>query len=249
MKVLTIYNKICKNCNDDFETTSVNRMYCSKECRSIGYRNVVFQYDKNIYENGFNSINSYIFGLIMSDGCLSYDAHSKRHRITIASNDLHILESIKEYCGISRKIYKNKGGYSLIYISQEAIDFLSKYGLEERKSLTSKFYDLGNEFMPHFIRGYFDGDGSIVTRHTKYGDYQQVSITCGSDDFTNGLNNYLLENGFSSNIYDDSKNRNNNNKYIKISKKDNISKFYKMIYGDNIGEFYLKRKKDKFIYK
>ncbi|MER2006517.1 MAG: LAGLIDADG family homing endonuclease [Psychrobacillus sp.] len=104
--------------------------------------------------------------------------------------------------------------------------------------------------MPHFIRGYFDGDGSITTRHTKYGDYQQISITCGSDDFTNGLNNYLKDIGFSSNIYDDSKSRDNNNKYIKISKKDNISKFYKMIYGnDDIGEFYLKRKRDKFIYK
>lgn len=246
---MTVYNKICKHCNEDFKTTSANRAYCSSECRSVGYRNVVFQYDKNIYENGFNAINSYIFGLIMSDGCLSYDAHSKRHRITISSNDLHILESVKEYCGISRKIYENKGGYSLIYISQEAIDFLSEYGLEERKSLTSKFYDLGDEFMPHFIRGYFDGDGSITTRHTKYGDYQQISITCGSEDFTNGLNDYFRRLGFSSNVYDDSKSRNNSNKYIKISKKNNISKFYRMIYNIDTEEFFFKRKREKFIYK
>ena len=246
---MTVYNKICKHCNEDFKTTSANRAYCSSECRSVGYRNVVFQYDKNIYEDGFNAINSYIFGLIMSDGCLSYDAHSKRYRITISSNDLYILESIKEYCGISRKIYENKGGYSLIYISQEAIDFLSEYGLEERKSLTSKFYDLGDEFMPHFIRGYFDGDGSIATRHTKHSDYQQISITCGSEDFTNGLNDYFRRLGFSSNIYDDSKSRNNSNKYIKISKKDNISKFYRMIYNIDTEEFFLKRKREKFIYK
>jgi hypothetical protein len=245
-----MYNKNCKNCNIFFKSKSYNRVYCSKECRSTGYRNVVFKYDKNIYEDGFNYINSYIFGFIMSDGCLYYDSHSRRYRIAISSNDLHILESIKEYCGINRKIYKNKNGYTLIYISQEAIDFLSQYGLKERKSLISEFHSLGEEFMPHFIRGYFDGDGSISTNRTKYGDYQQISITCASVNFINGLNSYFRDMGFSSNIYNESKKRiGSNTKYIKISRTDNISKFYKMIYNDDTGEFYLKRKKDKFIYK
>ena len=52
---MTVYNKICKHCNEDFKTTSANRAYCSSECRSVGYRNVVFQYDKNIEEFFFKS--------------------------------------------------------------------------------------------------------------------------------------------------------------------------------------------------
>lgn len=173
--------KKCKNCGEVFKTKSSNRVHCSDECRNNYKRNVLFVEDKNIYENGFNNINSYIFGLIMSDGSLVFDNHSKRERIVISSNDYDILNKIKDYCEIKRNIYKNRGkGYVLIYINQDAIDFLKQYGLEYRKSTTIPLPKLPKEYMAHFIRGFFDGDGSIVTNKNKYGIYQQVKFTTGS---------------------------------------------------------------------
>lgn len=237
--------KKCKNCGEVFKTKSSNRVHCSDECRNSYKRNVLFVKDKNIYENGFDNINSYIFGLIMSDGSLVFDNHSKRERIVISSNDYDILNKIKDYCGIERNIYKNKEkGYVLIYINQDAIDFLKQYGLEYRKSTTISLPKLPKEYMPHFIRGFFDGDGSIVTNKNKYGIYQQVKFTTGSQTFANELNGYFISLGFSSNVY----NTDRNNFYVVISKTEHIRKFYRYIYS-NCGGWYLERKKMRFIYK
>ena len=238
--------KICKLCGKEFESKSSNRKYCSKECRVNSMRNS-FKEDYNIYKNGFNEVNSYIYGLILADGCLIYDRHTKRYRITIVSKDYDILEKLKEYMGIRRKIYNQNGCYSIIYINEDAIKFLIDNGLKEQKSLDMKFPNIPNKYLWHFIRGYFDGDGSISIRKMKRYEYMRVSFTCGSIEFINELNYILNQNKIHSNIYNESKNREKSNtKYLIISRQNDIIKFYNLIYN-NCEEYYLDRKKSKFI--
>lgn len=133
---------------------------------------------KNRYilnESYFNNIDSeekaYILGLIYADGFVGDD---KFNNIVITSIDLDILEKIKkefEFTGEIRKgnkgNFKNsKEGYVLNFSSQEMSNDLRKIGLHPNKSLTMECLPKLNEkLLRHFIRGYFDGDGSVILSH------------------------------------------------------------------------------------
>ena len=76
-------------------------------------------------------------------------------------NDKEMIEKLHKYMCFGNKVYKRNKQYSIKYRNEESIDFLIKNGLIQRKSLEINFPILPIEFMPSFIRGYFDGDGSI----------------------------------------------------------------------------------------
>lgn len=73
--------------------------------------------------------------------------------------------------------------------SEEMVHDLEKYGVIPAKSLVKKFPDnIPEVLMNHYIRGYYDGNGSIFLSH---GKYIGCSFTTGSYDFAVGLHNYL----------------------------------------------------------
>lgn len=133
---------------------------------------------KNRYllnDNYFDEINTeakaYILGFIYADGFVGDEKHNN---IVISINDYDIVQYIAEeieFTGTIRKTNKggfknSKNGYSLNFSSKIMADRLRKIGLYPNKSLTiSELPKIKNELMRHFIRGYFDGDGSILLSH------------------------------------------------------------------------------------
>lgn len=133
---------------------------------------------KNRYtlnENYFDDIDTeakaYILGFIYADG---FVGDEKFNNIVISINDYEILEFIKkelEFTGEIRKTQKggfinSKHGYSLNFSSKIVANKLREIGLYPNKSLTmSRMPNIRTELIRHFIRGYFDGDGSIVLSH------------------------------------------------------------------------------------
>ena len=62
--------------------------------------------DNDIYKNGWDNINAYIFGIIMSDGCLKYEGRNKnRLAIRIGLNDYDMIKRLHSYMCIGNKIY------------------------------------------------------------------------------------------------------------------------------------------------
>lgn len=123
----------------------------------------------------FNEIDTeakaYILGFIYADG---FVGNEKFNNIVIAINDLEIVEFISkelEFTGEIRKTKKggfsnSKCGYSLNFSSKIMADRLRNIGLYPNKSLTiDRIPELKEELIRHFIRGYFDGDGSILMSH------------------------------------------------------------------------------------
>ena len=133
---------------------------------------------KNRYllnENYFDKIDTeakaYILGFIYADGFVGSE---KFNNIVISINDLEILEFIAEELKFTGKIRKTKKGgfcnskcgYSLNFSSKIMADRLRKIGLYPNKSLTiDKIPKIKEELIRHFIRGYFNGDGSILLSH------------------------------------------------------------------------------------
>lgn len=204
--------------------------------------------DKNIFENGWDKINSYIFGWIMSDGCLQKEGRNKTaYAVRISSNDIDIIQWMHLYMCDGNKIYTQKyNNYVIKYRNEDAIGFMMQNSLTEKKSLTMQFpKDIPKEFIWDFIRGYFDGDGSIILRTNRYNTYGQASFTCGSLGFLETLQDLLYENNIESHIYKDGRSM-NSSYYLRIIKRSELEKLYHKLYDDIEDGAFLWRKYFKF---
>lgn len=148
---------------------------------------------------------AYILGFLFADGSIS-----KRNSdvvIAVASKDEAILDFIKKETKSTRSIYiqkpkVDKEGYqhsqaSFLYLSSQLlVKRLSELGLKRRKTYTDEpFPDVPPTMLPHFVRGYFDGDGSASVHRDKRWPTAAVCHLgiIGSPKFMEGLQNILVE--------------------------------------------------------
>lgn len=188
-----------------------------------------------------------------ADGCvlpLRKDGYGEQEfKISIAEQDLELLEKfkndIKSTYPIRYDNSDNRGNTQTQVIqnlrSQKTVNDLKKLGCVESKSLILQFpadNQVPKEFLPHFIRGYFDGDGSIsyYQRSTTYKEFS-VNII-GTENFIKGLYSYLNIGS----IFPDK--RKENSWYLSINGNRQIEKLYHILY-DNATR-YMKRKYLKF---
>lgn len=148
--------------------------------------------------NYFDTIDTpnkaYILGFIYADGC---NTRNGLH-IGIQEEDKEVLEFIKSELNISNALRyikpANVNWKPKWELSIKSIDFsniLTNVGCPPAKSLILSFPDfISDDLMPHFIRGYFDGDGCINICKKGYG---RLYFTCGSKDFITGLRNYFYK--------------------------------------------------------
>lgn len=114
---------------------------------------------RRINERFFDSWSvesAWSLGWLWSDGNLAEQNGLKK--IVFSSNDVEILEKIKSFMNSEHKINWNHLQFSNRYMIRR----LESLGLTQRKSLTiSMPRELDSAFLRDFIRGYFEGDGSV----------------------------------------------------------------------------------------
>lgn len=109
---------------------------------------------------------AYVLGFFAADGCMM---HTKRgtHYISFEVTDLEIVVAIKEILGSQNKVEaRNRPSHKkIIYriqIGSKTMYYdLISLGFTDRKSLKMKFPYIPENYLPDFIRGYFDGDGCV----------------------------------------------------------------------------------------
>lgn len=122
----------------------------------------------NCNDNYFSDENknmAYLLGFIAADGTVSKSNNSIK--IGLSSVDRDFLEKIRKELKIERPIfdYTTNNGYTiseLQFTSPQIKDDLAKYNIIPRKTYNFSFpRNLKREYWIDFIRGYFDGDGSV----------------------------------------------------------------------------------------
>lgn len=142
----------------------------------------------DINENFFSSWSaemSYVFGLIITDGCVS-----KTGTISLCINDKNLLEKVKKAMGSDHKIIPSKhqkGLYYFHFAREKLVNDLKNLGVLPNKSLTVKFPNVPQEHLPDFIRGVFDGDGSVFFNKHSLKFSLRSKFVSGSKDFIEGL--------------------------------------------------------------
>lgn len=204
--------------------------------------------DNDIFEYGWDRDNAYIFGWVMSDGCLKKEGRNKNaYAVRISSNDFDIIEWLHTSICNGNKIYaQNKNGYQIKFRNENSIRFMMNHGLKERKSLDIKFPDVPDKYFWDFVRGYFDGDGSVITHTNKHNTYCQISFTSGSEEFLVTLKDRLKSCGIDSHLYKDNR-VSNNSYYLRIIKRSEIEKVFHSMYQNIENGAVLHRKYQKFV--
>jgi len=141
-------------------------------------------------------------GLIASDG------HNKGDRITIVNKEIEVCKKVKKFLSsqlglrsVLRKVFVEKKTYYLLVCKSRALcEILNYLGIKiGRKfsdmSLHPAILSLPNYLLLEFLKGYLDGDGSVViTKDNKI----RISIHSTSEKMIDQLRYILFRNGISS---------------------------------------------------
>jgi intein-encoded DNA endonuclease-like protein len=175
---------------------------------------------------------AYILGFFVADGTIFRDMQT----VSFSQKEPGILEAIKREVGSNQPLYQNKktGVYLLNFNSKiMKNDLMQLHGIMPNKSNDIEFPYVPDEYMSHFVRGYFDGDGYV-----KYPKYF-VSFVGGSLSFMLSLKKVLEKKGFEPNFT-------SHKRYYRVyvSGRKTIKLFADWIYNEK--NLYLKRKYDAF---
>lgn len=126
--------------------------------------NRIYKVDEFYFEIINSPEKAYILGFFYADG---YNNESNGIVSSTQREDrIDILTSIKDRIHADQeiKIYPGQRAYSLTICSTKMSKDLANAGAMQCKSHILTFPDstiVSDELIPHFIRGYFDGDGCI----------------------------------------------------------------------------------------
>lgn len=222
-------------------------------------------FHKNINDSFFHRIDSeikaYLLGFFAADGHVSIYGLN----IAIQKKDIEILHLFNKYvaknnCDI---IHVTNRNLCLIRINSKAISRdLKKLGYDNNKTYTCKHLPkIPKKYMRHFIRGYFDGDGSIIflkVPNAKGGGYNRtMTITAHNKSVLTDIVKVLRSIGYKGKVYyyatrtgklvimgKTTKINCKPSYTLYISALKNLQKIYNVFYKNS--KFYLKRKKEKF---
>ncbi len=109
----------------------------------------------------WSSEMAYILGFLFSDGNVS--SKLSNFNLHLSSKDYKILKIIRKKMDSNHplKFYDKTNSCSLRIFNKMMCKDLMSLGCVPKKSLILKFPDISDKYISHFIRGYFDGDGSI----------------------------------------------------------------------------------------
>lgn len=181
----------------------------------------------------------------MADGYISKNLK----KVVLSLAEKEPLKKFIECINSNQKFgkYVSKEGhtyYSLHVTSKKMVEDLKMYGCINKKTHILKFPDLPFFLIRHFIRGYFDGDGSIYFDKPK-GNYIRPNVSIvGNEEFLNKMIERLSFLNLKLTLFTRHKERNNNIRYFRLCGKKVTKSFENYIYSD--ATVYLERKRNKF---
>lgn len=201
-----------------------------------------YSLNENFFENINTEQKAYILGLIYADGNISIpQSKNNKLRITLHEQDSYLLERIKIILNYGGSLLKKEKANCLAINSKKICLDLNDKGVFPAKSLILKFpttNQVPTELIRHFIRGYFDGDGSVFKSKSFL-----IFDMLGTNDFLSKVREIFI------NDIDCSKNVNVNKAgsicSLRYGRSIDVQKIFAYLYKDS--GIYLERKYNKFI--
>lgn len=247
--------------NKEYHTTKVreiliaNNRQVPESKKGLGGAKRKYTLNEDYFEKLDSKDKAYFLGFIYADGFITKRSQGQNVLgLTLAENEP--LEKFKKYINCNKPIgiYKKTNSYSdksiehkLALISNKLVSDIEKLGVVERKTLILTFPKLPEELIHHFIRGYFDGDGSVFLHKDSKKDYENQYLgidICGTKEFLTELSKHLPFIEDESCIYKELRKK-TNCWNIKFNSNIRSLNLYHYMYKD-CDDLFLSRKREKF---
>lgn len=203
--------------------------------------------DIDYFKNIDNCKKAYWLGYITADGCVQ----KTRAKLTICCKDLELIEKFKKDINSGHKITplsrydkrtnKTYQEYCFQVGNELFVKNIINNGIDEHKTDICEFPKIKEDFIPYFVAGLFDGDGSVSIKRNN-------TVVCNlisTKEILDYINDYLFENFQIKPCKKIRVTENKPNVYKQYWYKNSI-KFLDFIYcGDK--EIYLSRKYERYI--
>lgn len=147
-----------------------------------------YPYDEHFFDKIDTEQKAYVLGLWYADGT----NHESTNSIHLCLKDVDLVYTVKALFDTEHPVYTSRTDYAAFVLHGKHISStLARLGCRQQKSLTATFpteMQVPKELMPHFIRGYFDGDGCI---HIRKQGWNKVVHICGTEAFLSTMATYL----------------------------------------------------------
>lgn len=217
--------------------TSIRRALLRNNITMRSFKDTIsvqkFSKDNLFESNNLTREESYFFGLLVTDGCLSNCAIS----LSLKEEDIYMLEKFAKFLGDRVKVNSyfaknhNKYQYAVKARNKVLCENLNKLAIFENKS-----FDLDLKIPLNFdiLRGIIDGDGSVGKDKS-----QKIQIFSNSECFLNKIHDFLLSYEIKSSIK-----QTKSVKMISVYKHKDILFLYDKMYY--LTDLFLIRKKDRY---
>jgi len=194
---------------------------------------------------------AYVLGVIYTDGCLVKPVGPVKFRVTIGQKEPELLEKVRVLMGSNALIrYRPARGvagalHTMVIDNLDVYRDLQALGLTENKSLTLRFPKIQSGLVRHFIRGCWDGDGSVYLEGNDT-NKPCASYVSGSKNFIELLMRHLVDRGLPNRTIHKSTRSKNPSYYFRYSGQPCV-KLYHVLYYDGVdASMYLTRKHERF---
>jgi len=157
-----------------------------------------YRYNLQAFTNE-DDISYYLLGAFITDGNVSYQKSSTPNKTyyscEIKSADYEWIERISKICGENLKLTKASNSLCLrLRIHNTAIgEWLVNHDCIPNKTLCVKFPNIPDQYLADFIRGCWDGDGSVsLKKKSNYSSIISFQLNSASKDFVYAMQNVLL---------------------------------------------------------
>lgn len=199
-----------------------------------------------IFMNIDTAEKAYWLGFLYADGCV----HSNNNEISINITDQEHVVKFKDFLGAkNHRITETKDTrwknakilYQFSIKDTQIHDDLITWGCVPNKTLIiEKIPNIPRDYISHFIRGYFDGDGSL--HYLQSTDNYRISFTSGSKKFLEDIQKELNITNLSLGHSDDT-----NTYQLQISGRKQVERILNYIYQDSTENTRLNRKYNSYL--
>jgi hypothetical protein len=203
-----------------------------------------YEVNHNYFDEIDTEEKAYWLGFLYADGYVRKRKNGGSLTLKLSIKDEKHLLMFKKHIESKHKIFHSeskvktkKGNISLSkncfirVCSNKFIENLINQGCIQKKTFTIERPKINDDLIHHFIRGYFDGDGTVRFVEKKR---SSTGFACASEKFREFIINELYDNGITIKYY--------GGIHLHIQNKVDNNKFYNYIY--NNATIYLERKKE-----
>lgn len=193
---------------------------------------------------------AWLLGFLAADGCVEKDRNVIK--ISLSSVDKEILEKIRKEISLRSKVknYVDNAGFAkskIQWSSEQHKKDLASYHIIPQKTFKLKPPEkLNDEFIIDYLRGFWDGDGSITICRNNY-NVLEWQITSASKEILDFFVEFLYEKYGIPKVKVHTFIRDDHNLYLLLYSTKASLQLYNIMYKDvKDSDLFIKRKKDKY---